>query len=232
MAVLGKTVLAISLSIVIIATMEKNVSVFAQNVGDIVTADFFNAIINQAGADCPGKNFYTRDAFLNALNSFPDFGKLGGDDSKREIAAFFAHVTHETGHFCYIEKVNGASQNYCDESYTQYPCAPGKKYFSRGPIQLTWNYNYGGAGQSLNIDLLNSPETVANDAVVSFETALWFWMTNVRPVVTQGFGATIRAMNGAIECNSGNPQVVQARIGYYTDYCNKIGVAPGDNLSC
>ncbi|KAG6737937.1 hypothetical protein POTOM_059469 [Populus tomentosa] len=161
------------------------------------------------------------------------FGKIGSnDDSKREIAAFFAHVTHETGHFCYIEEINGASQDYCDETNTQYPCNPNKKYFGRGPLQLTWNYNYGAAGGANNFDGLNSPETVANDPVVSFKTALWFWMTNVRPVVTQGFGATIRAINGAVECNGGNSDTVHNRIGYYADYCKQFGVAPGDNLSC
>lgn len=226
-----KNLLPMILAIILSATvMPKNV--LAQNVADIVTPEFFNGIINQAGADCAGKNFYTRDAFLNALTSFPEFGTGSNDDSKREIAAFFAHVTHETGHFCYIEEIDGASKDYCDETNTQYPCAPGKQYFGRGPIQLTWNYNYGAAGQSLNFDGLNSPETVANDAVVSFKTALWFWKINVRPVLSQGFGATIRAINGAIECNGGAPDAVQARIRYYTDYCNQFGVAPGDNLSC
>ena len=84
------------------------------SVADVVTEDFFNGIINQATGDCPGKSFYTRAAFLNALNSYTQFGTTGtADDSKREIAAFFAHVTHETGckifvpldhyltHFCF-----------------------------------------------------------------------------------------------------------------------------------
>lgn len=203
------------------------------SLAEIVTPDFFNGIINQAAAGCAGKSFYSRGGFLDAANSFPEFGKLGSvDDSKREIAAFFAHVTHETGHFCHIEEINGASHDYCDEGNTQYPCAPGKNYFGRGPIQLTWNYNYGAAGDALRLNLLGSPEMVARDAAVSFKTALWFWMKNVRPVINQGFGATIRAINGAIECNGGNPGTVQARIGYYRDYCAKFGVAPGENLSC
>jgi chitinase len=63
-----------------------------------VTDAFFNGILNQATGDCPGKSFYTRAAFLSALNSYTQFGTTGtADDSKREIAAFFAHVTHETG---------------------------------------------------------------------------------------------------------------------------------------
>ena len=67
-------------------------------VADIVTEEFFNGIIDQADASCAGKNFYSRATFLEALTSFDQFGKIGSiDDSKREIAAFFAHVTHETG---------------------------------------------------------------------------------------------------------------------------------------
>ncbi|PIN15008.1 Chitinase [Handroanthus impetiginosus] len=67
-------------------------------VSDIVTDAFFNGIINQAQANCAGKRFYTRAAFLQAVGSYPTFGTTGSaDDSKREIAAFFAHVTHETG---------------------------------------------------------------------------------------------------------------------------------------
>lgn len=67
------------------------------DVGSLVTQEFFDGIINQAAPDCIGRNFYTRDAFLNAVNLFPEFGSGSGDDSKREIAAFFAHVTLETG---------------------------------------------------------------------------------------------------------------------------------------
>ncbi|KAL5848370.1 hypothetical protein ACOSQ4_006383 [Xanthoceras sorbifolium] len=203
------------------------------SVPDIVTAEFFNGIIDQAEASCVGKNFYSRSAFLDALGSYSQFGRIGSqDDSRREIAAFFAHVTHETGHFCYIEEIDGPSKDYCDETNTQYPCSPNKGYYGRGPIQLSWNFNYGPAGNSIGFDGLNSPETVANDPVISFKTALWYWTNNVQSVMSQGFGATIRAINGALECDGGNPSTVQARIRYYTDYCNQLGVAPGDNLEC
>ncbi|XWS35324.1 hypothetical protein CRYUN_Cryun21dG0116200 [Craigia yunnanensis] len=127
----------------------------SQYVASIVSPGFFNGIINQARSDCVGKRFYTREAFLNALGSFPDFGKLGSDvDSKREIAAFFAHATHETEHFCFTEE-NDKSNRYCDAS-PQYPCAPGKSYYGRGPIQLTGNINYGKAGNALKLNLLNN----------------------------------------------------------------------------
>ncbi|XP_010524052.1 PREDICTED: endochitinase EP3 [Tarenaya hassleriana] len=202
-------------------------------VADIVTPGFFDGIIDQAASSCEGKRFYSRGAFLEALRLYPRFGRIGSsDDSRREIAAFFAHVTHETGHFCYVEEIDGPSKDYCDETSTQYPCNPSKGYHGRGPIQLSWNYNYGPAGNSLGFDGLNAPETVATDPVLSFKTALWYWNNRVQPVVSQGFGATIRAINGALECDGANTATVQSRVGYYTRYCSQFGVAPGDNLTC
>ncbi|KAG9447025.1 hypothetical protein H6P81_013153 [Aristolochia fimbriata] len=204
-------------------------------VSDLVTDAFFDGILDRAASDCAGKGFYSRAAFLDALKSYDRFGRVGSvDDSKREIAAFFAHATHETGQFCYIEEIDGPSKDYCDESNTQYPCVAGKGYYGRGPIQLSWNFNYGAAGESIGFDGLNAPETVANDVVVSFKAALWYWMSNCHSLITsgQGFGATIRAINGRLECDGANTATVNARVGYYRTNCNQLGVSPGDNLTC
>ncbi|KAK9932205.1 hypothetical protein M0R45_019452 [Rubus argutus] len=177
------------------------------SVADIVTADFFKC----------------RQAFLDALGSYTDFATTGSaDDNKREIAAFFAHVTHESGYFCFVE----------EKDQTKILCNPAKKYYGRGPLQISWNYNYGAAGNAINFDGLNSPETVASDPVISFKTALWFWMNNVHSVLSQGFGATTRAINGNEECNGQKPDLVKARIDLYTNYCTQFNVSPGDNLSC
>ncbi|CAI0471867.1 unnamed protein product [Linum tenue] len=74
---------------------EDNLGVPVRNV---VTQAFFNSIIRKAPPNCKGKRFYTRAAFLTATRSYPRFGQLKPDPAaKREIAAFFAHVTHETG---------------------------------------------------------------------------------------------------------------------------------------
>ncbi|CAI9108588.1 OLC1v1008232C1 [Oldenlandia corymbosa var. corymbosa] len=204
------------------------------NVADIVSDTFFNGIANQADSGCAGKGFYTRSAFLDALNSYSGFGTTGStDDSKREIAAFFAHVTHETGHFCYIEEIDGPSKEYCDESNTQYPCVPGKGYYGRGPIQLSWNFNYGPAGNSIGFDGLGDPDIVARDNAISFKTGLWYWMNNCHSLInSQGFGATIRAINGQLECDGANTATVDSRVRYYTDYCSQLGVDPGPNLRC
>ncbi|XP_031124070.1 endochitinase EP3-like [Ipomoea triloba] len=205
------------------------------SVADIVSEAFFNGIADQADSGCEGKGFYTRNSFLDAVNSYPQFGTVGSaDDSKREVAAFFAHVTHETGHMCYINEIDGESRDYCDETNTQYPCAPGKMYYGRGPIQLSWNFNYGPAGQSIGFDGLKNPDVVATDPAISFKTALWFWMNNCHSPITsgQGFGATIRAINGQLECDGANPDTVRTRVAYYTQYCQQLGVDPGNNLEC
>ncbi|KFK34134.1 hypothetical protein AALP_AA5G105400 [Arabis alpina] len=185
------------------------------SVSSIVTQGFFNNIINQAGNGCTGKRFYTRNSFIDAANTLPNFAN---SVTRREIATMFAHVTHETGHFCYIEELRRRSRGNCDQNVEQRPCTPpGKSYFSRG--------------QSLSLDLLRQPELVGNNPTVAFRKGLTFWMNSVRPVLNQGFGATIKAING-MECKGGNSGAVNARIGYYRDYCRQLGVDPGTNLSC
>ncbi|CAH2057555.1 unnamed protein product [Thlaspi arvense] len=47
-----------------------------------------------------------------------------------------------------------------------------------------------------------------------------------------GFGATIRAVGGDVECDEKQPYLANARIRYYTRYCNQLGVEPGTNLNC
>ncbi|KAK4425109.1 Endochitinase A [Sesamum alatum] len=60
-------------------------------------------IANQAGGGYLERGFYTGAVFLEAACAYPRFGTTGSaDDSKRKIAALFAHVTHEIGHkFCF-----------------------------------------------------------------------------------------------------------------------------------
>ncbi|KAG5396337.1 hypothetical protein IGI04_018151 [Brassica rapa subsp. trilocularis] len=141
--------------------------------------DYCGSGCRSADNGCAGKRFYTRDSFISAANTFPNFAN---SVTRREIATMFAHFTQEVGYFCYIEEINGASRNYCDDrNYPQYPCAPGKTYYGRGPIQLSWNYNYAQCGQSLGLDLLRQPETVSSNPTIAFRTALWFWVNNVRP---------------------------------------------------
>ncbi|XWS13161.1 hypothetical protein CRYUN_Cryun36dG0013800 [Craigia yunnanensis] len=170
-----------------------------------------------AATTCVGRNFYSREVFLDALNSFTQFARTGSaEDTRREIAAFFTHASHETGSFCFIEEQGGASEDYCDETRIDYPCNPSKGYYGRGPLQLTWNYNYGPAGTDIGFNGLDAPETVANDPLIAFKAAVGFWMNNVASIRNQGFGATIQAINGPLECNGVDPAKVQSHINLYT----------------
>ncbi len=120
-------------------------------------------------------------------------------------------------------------------------------------MQLSWNYNYGQAGDALGLPLLQDPDLVVTDGVVAFRTALWFWMTEQSPKPSchdvmvgnwvpstadtamgrvPGFGMTINIINGGIECNQPTTSQVEDRVGFLTRYANILSVDVGDNLYC
>jgi chitinase len=187
----------------------------------------------------PHRNSFYRYADLVAATaSYPAFATTGDATArKREVAAFLANTGHETGDFVYIEEI--AQAPYCAPS-PGCPCASGKWYYGRGPIQLSWNYNYCAAGAALGLPLGAQPELVATNATISWQTGLWFWMTQTgagsqtshNAAVNGRFGETIRTINGSIECNGGNPGAVDSRVQRYLRFCQILGVDPGSNTGC
>ncbi|KAK4781125.1 hypothetical protein SAY87_017231 [Trapa incisa] len=232
----------------------------------IISKPMFEEMLKHRNdAACPAHGFYTYEAFIIAARSFPPFGTTGDITAqKREIAAFLAETSHETTGgwatapdgayswgYCFKEELNQPN-SYCVPS-SQWPCAAGKKYYGRGPIQISYNYNYGPAGTAIGYDLLNNPDAVATDPVISFKTALWFWMTPQPPkpschnVITgqwtpssadtaagrvPGYGLLTNIINGGIECGKPTPPQVIDRIGFYKRYCDLLGVSYGSNLDC
>ncbi|GLY02997.1 glycoside hydrolase family 19 protein [Actinoplanes sp. NBRC 101535] len=205
--------------------------------GFVVTEAQFNQMF-------PGRNgFYTYSGLIAAINAYPGFAGTGSDTvRKQEAAAFLANVGHETGGLVYIVEQNTANYpHYCDWGQP-FGCPAGQSaYYGRGPIQLSWNYNYKAAGDALGIDLLNNPWLVQNDAAVSWKTGLWFWMTSTGAgsmtghnamVTSAGFGQTIRTINGSLECDGRNPGQVQSRVDAYLRFTQILGVAAGTNLYC
>ncbi|MGW4198419.1 glycoside hydrolase family 19 protein [Streptomyces sp. NPDC005004] len=192
----------------------------------------------------PSRNsFYTYQGLVAALNAFPGFANTGSDTvKKQEAAAFLANVNHETGGLVYVVEQNTANYpTYCDWSQS-YGCPAGQSaYYGRGPIQLSWNFNYKAAGDALGIDLLHNPNLVQTDAAVAWKTGLWYWNTQSGPgsmtphnaMVNQaGFGQTIRSINGSLECDGRNPAQVQSRVDAYQRFTSILGVSPGGNLYC
>ncbi len=196
-----------------------------------------------------------------------DYGNFCSEKSlqidKKELAAFFANIAHETRHgengkyndgLMFIHESN-TSLTYIADNDT-YPAVLGKKYYGRGPVQLSYNGNYGYASDCIFGDksvLLNNPELVETDPVVAFKTAIYFWMTpqtlkpSAHDVMTRkwqpnasdtakgrmpGFGMTINIINGAVECNKGdNMFSMNDRIGFYQHFLQKLGVSDA-NCAC
>ncbi|KAG8655784.1 hypothetical protein MANES_04G067520v8 [Manihot esculenta] len=119
--------------------------------------------------------------------------------------------------------------------------------------EVLWNYNYGQCGNAIGVGLLNNPDLAATDPVISFKTAIWFWMTPQSPKPSchnviigkwsptpadsaagrvPGYGVITNIINGGIECGKGPNDQVKDRIGFYKRYCDILGVSYGSNLDC
>ncbi|MFC1408314.1 glycoside hydrolase family 19 protein [Streptacidiphilus sp. N1-12] len=204
------------------------------NGGFVVSEAQFNQMF-------PSRNaFYTYSGLTAALSAYPGFATTGSDTvKKQEAAAFLANVSHETGGLVYITEID-QSGNYCASE--PYGCPAGTyAYYGRGPMQLSWNFNYKAAGDALGIDLLDNPNLVQTDASVAWKTGLWYWDTQNGPgtmtahnamVNGYGFGETIRSINGGLECNGNNTAEMQDRVSKYQSYAAILGVSPGSNLTC
>uniref|UniRef100_A0A0N5ABC8 Glyco_hydro_19_cat domain-containing protein n=1 Tax=Syphacia muris TaxID=451379 RepID=A0A0N5ABC8_9BILA len=196
---------------------------------------------------------YSYEAFIIAARYFPEFGaespKNGYtvlQNTRRDVAAFFAHIIQETGENdpdlykmnytvqeasdCFyrgglynwfeggrksqllpskklIQEPQFGEQCYEDGKYCAqnpelnfwYPCnknsqLTGNKtryegcYFGRGPLQLSWNYNYGQFEhflrlKKLHFNLLENPNLLmtVNSPPLAMIASLWFYMTAQPP---------------------------------------------------
>ncbi|RLO07315.1 hypothetical protein DYB28_007017 [Aphanomyces astaci] len=182
---------------------------------------------------------YKYENLVAIAAKYPEFANTGNVDvDRREVAAFLGQISLESGDLRYVEEINKSTM--CQQS-AEYPCAAGKQYFGRGPIQLSWNYNYKDFGKAVNLDLVASPELVATDYDLVWWSALWYWNAdkwngNIHKVVglPGGFAKTTFIINGGLECglNPPNRESEKSRIASFKKFCTLLGVAPGDNLSC
>lgn len=144
---------------------------------------------------------------LETISDYGSFLAEGSEkDRKRELAAFLANVAHETGGgnlseggykadesetgLFWNEEVGliGTTTPHYVSPDSNWPPVEGKSYHGRGPIQLSYNYNYGPCSKVLygtKDTLLNNPELVVENSpeggALGWETGIWFWMTPQPP---------------------------------------------------
>jgi len=206
---------------------------------------------------------YDYHSFLKAVAKFQGFCRF--DDvklCKRELAMFLAMTTHESGYntgstkipkwrqgFYYVKEMKCASHGgpACDYkstgwSHDTWPPVAGKQYYGRGPLQITWNYNYGAFSSVVYGDqnvVLKNPDLVHTDGYHAFLSALWFYMepqapkpsmheiatkmykpnhSDIKAGLGANFGSATMVINGGLECTTKDHKEnvsSQARASYY-----------------
>jgi len=208
---------------------------------------------------------------VQAAAAFPQFANSGDvEQDKRELAAFLGQTSHETTGgwatapggpeawgYCFKEEVgceSGKCTQYCARGNPcgqfgfDCTCVAGQTYNGRGPMQLSWNYNYGLFSRDLFGDasvLLRDPASVASNATLAYMAGIWFWMTPQPPKPSchdaisgawtpsasdvaagrkPGFGMTTNIINGGLECNFATNSKVEDRVKFYQRYAGILGV--------
>eukprot|EP01018_Ginkgo_biloba_P012364 Gb_10203 [translate_table: standard] len=251
-----------------------------KTISQIFSVDQFESLFTHRNAlMAHAQGFWDYHSFITAAAKFEHlgFGATGGDLlQKKELAAFFAHVASETScgslmaastagsssdaaftwGLCYKEELSPDSV-YCQPSLV-YPCAPYASYHGRGALPVYWNYNYGQLGEALKVDLIHHPEYLADNATLSFASAIWRWMNPMKakqPSAHQvmagkwvptkndsdamrlpGFGMTINILKADAECGQGSDdKKMNDRISHYLHFLDLLDVGrdnAGDNLDC
>jgi basic endochitinase B len=164
------------------------------------------------------------------------------------------YFVHEVG---YNSSNSAGAYSQWHEEFTPNPAVG---YYGRGPIQLSWNYNYGQFSKFLFNDkniLLDNPNLLQEDGVLAFQSAIWFWMMPQCPkpschqvmhdlwapqageyptgkMYTRGFAHTNNIINGGLECRATSTaaftEKVLLRSALYQYYLGILGFGPEDLL--
>jgi len=138
------------------------------------------------------------------------------------------NTAHESGNYIYTEEIACAGVTQVTGN------CPYGLYHGRGYIQISWNYNYQAAATYLgNPSIFSNPDVVKNDPVVNMQTVQWFWVNSVQPVLrSKGYtmGASVRAINGGLECDSG--PIASGRVAAIQCFQRALGVSVDYNTQC
>lgn len=119
----------------------------------------------------------------------------------KELAAFLAQCSHESGGFRYMSEIWGPSlqqQRYEGRrDLGNVQKGDGYRYRGRGYIQLTGRSNYRQAGKDLGLPLEERPELVETVDIAA-KVAVWYWKKYVVPNISNwdDTRAITRIVNG------------------------------------
>ena len=189
---------------------------------------------------------------MAGLGDFRNYLQEGTQIQKeREISAFFANVIQGTGGGRYDNGLIHIEETCANSGHPEgrcwgYKSSPPHCYFGRGPMRLSWSYNYESFSWAVYGDpkeLLHDPDRIAQDPSLAWLPAMWFWNRvddsyvtpppTIHEVVVNnanlqgniGFGATIKIINGGLECPSVNVPNAMWRVHFYSAVQSILGVA-------
>jgi predicted chitinase len=115
--------------------------------------------------------------------------------------------------------------------------ANGKFFYGRGYIQLSWCANYILYGQDRLVDgdplyFYKNPELVATTNYYAFDSAAWFFETQVSDSTGQ-FGLITNAINGNIECSASySGTAVEKRYAIFVALSQQVGLTGYNSNGC
>ena len=112
-------------------------------------------------------------------NKITDFANNGNEQAdRRELAVFLSQSWKETARMQVWEETPGSP--YADCTAHSYACGKDLHYHGRGPVQLSWNYNYGPFSEWFYGDkmvLLDTPDQLDPEGPMGIIAYFWFWFT-------------------------------------------------------
>src|SRR5574344_1094965 len=135
------------------------------NPAGINTKERVCMFLAQCGHESGGFTIYNENLNYSANGLRSVFKKYF---STYDLANQYARKPEKIANKVYANRIGNGSESSGD----------GWKYRGRGMIMITVKSNYQEFSKYSGIDVVNNPDLLSNDLVVSIKSAIWFWTKN------------------------------------------------------